>query len=415
LNYKLPFLKIIKGALLFAWINKSEFLKAISVPTLALVIIWGSWLYLPDDLNSRYKWIVLLIYGLGFSLFAVTCHRIILIEGDDSYKSFHAKLGNRELRFLVWVIIVYAIPMFLSIIAMSTALIMSGGVKLDDGGRIPYWIEQLASIPALYVFGRFSLVFPATAIDRNSGLNWSWKRTHGNGWRILIIVGLFPWLIGMAISFMWREEATVLEQVILSTLAYIGLSVEIIALSLTYKDLAKHYASGDQILSSEINSLRTANPLDSFHGEAQDKNPPKYSTSQKIIATIVICYLFITALLSHFIDCEDEVIQTAVSPGRLYKAELLNRSCKDSHDQGLILSIVNTTSPKTIHDYILSKTFAKEVDLNWTSANRLLISHTAFLDLSDAPIAIDDIEINYETKAKPAAKIDSIQPNLPSK
>lgn len=43
LNYKLPFLNVIAASVYFAWTNKAEFLKAIFVPTLALVVVGGIW------------------------------------------------------------------------------------------------------------------------------------------------------------------------------------------------------------------------------------------------------------------------------------------------------------------------------------------------------------------------------------
>lgn len=386
------------GALVFAWANKAEFLKAISVPTLVLVVIWGIWSYFSEELPPFFKWIVLLGYGLGFSLFAVTCHRLILIDGIDRYKSFKAKPGYRELRFLLWVMVIYAIKSILENITMAIALNASGGVFVEDAGRISDWIKQISSIPALYVFARLSLAFPATAIDRNSGLKWSWTRTHGNGWRIFIVVGLFPWLTGMVIWFMWREEASVVEQVVLSIVAYIGLSIEIIALSFTYKELAKQYAPEEQLISSEIKSTFTKSSLDAFHELAQDGKSQKYYIAVKVAAGFAICYLLLGSLIPYFADCESELISNAYSPGRSYEAELFKRTCKDTKNPELVLDIVKTTSPKTIKSYTISKTVSNKVELVWASDNKLLVRHTETLDLADVPTEIDDIQIIFERK-----------------
>jgi hypothetical protein len=62
LNYKLPFLKIIAAAIFFEWTNMAELLKAISVPTLVLVVIWGVWIYFSDQLPPFLSWMLFLSY-----------------------------------------------------------------------------------------------------------------------------------------------------------------------------------------------------------------------------------------------------------------------------------------------------------------------------------------------------------------
>lgn len=396
MNYKLPFLRITAAAVFFAWENKAELLKAIAVPTLALVVVWGVWLSFSDELPSFFSWIILLAYGLSFSFLAVTCHRLILMGGADRYKSFNAKPGYRELRFLAWVIVIYAIKSILESIAQIPVQYVSSGLLVEGGGIIADGVRQIASIPALYVLGRSSLVFPATAIDRKSGLRWSWVRTHGNGWRIFVVVGLFPWLIGMAIGLVWREEATVLEQVVLSILTYIGLAIEIIALSFTYKELAKRYAHNEQCLSGEMRPMLAEASPDSFHDLAPESKVDKLYVAVKVTVGFVMCYLLIGTLAAYFVDCRSELISRAISPDSSYKAELLNRTCKDDRDQGLILNIVRTTSPKTISSYTISKTISNEADLVWSSDKSLLVRHVKALNLADVPTTIDDIQVVFE-------------------
>ena len=404
MNYKLPFLKIIIGALFFAWTNKAALLKAISIPTLILVAIWGIWLYSTDKLPSAFTWMILLGYGLSFSFFAITCHRLILADGIERFKPFKAKPGYRELKFLAWVIAIYAIKSILERISMDIALNAGGSAFIEDGGGIPEWIKLISSIPALYVFARLCLTFPATAIDRSSGLRWSWIRTRGNGWRIFIIVGLFPWLIGMAIWFMWREEASILEQVVLTILGFIGLSIEIIALSFTYKDLAKQYASSEQFITSGINSTLTEASLDSFHELALDGKNQKLYTALKFVTGLGLCYLFLGSLTPHlvgyFANCESELISNAISPGRSYRAELFNQTCKDKKGSELVLDIVRTATQKTITSYTISKTVSSGVDLKWASEHRLLVRNAEMLDLADTPIEFDDIQIIFEKELK---------------
>ncbi len=103
------------------------------------------------------------------------------------------------------------------------------------------WATQLpiyiATIPSAYVLGRLSPVFPATAIDQNESLKSAWDMTRGNGWRMLIVVGLLPWIIGVATSLLLRTGASIIEVTVITVLTYLLLVVEVVALSLAYKEL----------------------------------------------------------------------------------------------------------------------------------------------------------------------------------
>jgi membrane-anchored glycerophosphoryl diester phosphodiesterase (GDPDase) len=98
------------------------------------------------------------------------------------------------------------------------------------------WFISFAYIPALYLVGRISLVFPSIAIDHNKSMRWSWQVTKGNGLRMFIIVGALPWLLSILLGLLWRENATLVEQAILGVVMYILMAIEIFALSLTYKE-----------------------------------------------------------------------------------------------------------------------------------------------------------------------------------
>ena len=211
-----------------------------------------------------------------------------------------------------------------------------------------------------------------------------------------MVVGFFPWLIAMVIWLMWREEATVPEQVVLSILTYVGLSIEILALSFTYKEMAKQYAPDEQFTAGEINPTLSKASLDSFHELAQDARSKKVFVAVNVVVGLAICYLLMGSLMSHFVDCNSEVVSRATSPDGVYSAELLNRTCKDNKNQGLFLEIIKTSTPRTIHGYPISKTVSKEVDIVWTSDKRLLVRHTKALDLDVAPTLVDDVQIAFE-------------------
>jgi hypothetical protein len=98
-------------------------------------------------------------------------------------------------------------------------------------------VRDFLYLPLMYFVGRFSLIFPATALDLKGSLKWSWNATRNNGINILCIVGLFPWLMYILLSFVYRDDPTIIEQVIMALLTYLVTAIGIFALSLTYRAL----------------------------------------------------------------------------------------------------------------------------------------------------------------------------------
>ncbi len=242
MNYQLPSLRIIVATIYFAWSQKGELLRAISVPTLVLVLMLAAGASMAMFLSKPpllLSWIFLLALALGSSFFAITCHRLILIGSAYRFQSFKAMPGYRELRFLGWGIVIYTMTAILEIPFVALLKTLAGTSAMTDEGKFVGWVKDIGSIPALYVFSRLCLVFPAMAIDDSVSLRWSWEKTRGNGWRIFAVVGLFPWLIEKMIGLLSRNMATAVEQTILYILFYIGLALGVIALSFTYKELEK--------------------------------------------------------------------------------------------------------------------------------------------------------------------------------
>ena len=247
--YKLPIIKIIAGAFIIPWYNKGRFSRALALPTLVLVAILAIWMQLGSKMPAL-NWMFLLLYWLAFSIFAVTCHRLILIVDHNSKNQFHISLSRREFRFLLRLIAVYLVMGIILAVFMTILMNMSSGgaeTVLNSGSgereieRVNQdafeWFKTLAYIPALYVVGRISLVFPSTAIDRDMGIKWSWQITKGNGLRMFVIVGILPWLLSILLGLLWRENANLVEQALLGVIMYIVMAIEIFALSLTYKEL----------------------------------------------------------------------------------------------------------------------------------------------------------------------------------
>lgn len=243
MNHKFPFLNVIAASLYYALSNKADLLRAIALPTLVIAVAWALATALQNEQPGMLLWLVLPVYGLGFSFFAVTCHRLILVESQSRSRHFREKPGYRELRFLGWVVVVYGITSLFKALLVLVLLNMWGKGAAAESGQASYWLMETAiSIPAWYVLARLCMVFPAAAIDRRVSLRWSWERTRGNGWRLFFVVGLFPWLIEHGLDSLAREGMTSVEWLLLAIFTFIGLAVGIIALSFSYVEIEKQVA-----------------------------------------------------------------------------------------------------------------------------------------------------------------------------
>ena len=238
---KLDIGKIVFGAFIVPWRNRYAFVRTLWIPLLALTAVSLLWGHLDEPFRGRVVWALYAVYWLLFVLFAVTCHRLVLLDAAAvSFRSLPS-WSWRETRFALLlgavgviciVVMLGTVTFFMNVPGMATA--SRNGLE---------WIKYLAVIPAYYVFARMSLVLPATAVDRKVDLKWAWRSTKTNGWRLVLVVGVLPWVVSEAIGLIYRSEPTVFETLIVSLLTYTLMVVEIAALSLSYRQLTENDAA----------------------------------------------------------------------------------------------------------------------------------------------------------------------------
>ena len=226
--YKLPIKDILTDAFLIPWSEKSLFINALSLPILALVSIWAIWVFLKPE-NQLVNYTFALLYLSAFCYFAITCHRLILLKNEAK----HSYNTMSLLYFLKWFIIIYGISLVIEMIILT---IMMNAINDFDTKHISH-MRDFLYLPLMYFVGRFSLIFPATALDLKGSLKWSWNATRNNGINILCIVGLFPWSMYILVSLIYRDEPTIVEQAMITLLTYFVTAIGIFALSLTYREL----------------------------------------------------------------------------------------------------------------------------------------------------------------------------------
>ena len=239
---KIPVFKILTWSVWTAWTNKGRFSAALALPILLyFAVLAVDWIFL-DPTNVATAWVVWFAYMATYAIFAITCHRLILVP--DQVPAYRLTLTIREAKFFGWYAAVTAICFLIGLAAWGVLFNLPIVSDLLQLPGIILYSQVLILIPAFYVFVRLSLIFPATAVDAKWGLRKAWRMSRGNVWRMAAIVVVIPGVfsaIGWLIS---REEAGLIEQVFTDLLFYACFAVEVFALSFAYKAVLSRHEEG---------------------------------------------------------------------------------------------------------------------------------------------------------------------------
>lgn len=223
---------VVLGAFRTVWLLRANFVRSLALPGSLLIVLFVAWSYgIPGPL-----WVAIIgfaLYGAIFSLYAVICHRLVLLPEASASASWMPRPTGREARFLVWLVVVWvlAVGSVLVVVTALISLLPTDAVDYFEGAQLAFMAATS------YVFGRLCMVFPAIAVDRRPSVKWSWALTRGNGWKLAVIVGVLPWAIKEGLALLFREEASFVETLAIAAAAVALIAVEVAAVSLSYRAL----------------------------------------------------------------------------------------------------------------------------------------------------------------------------------
>ena len=231
--------KVFLGAFAIPWWNRQVFLQTLIIPLILLVTLNLSWYVARENVSEFVNWLLYAIYGILFTVFAVTCHRLVIRDDRSSVLQIVKNKIRPEPRFLIWMIVVSlsSATVWAALSALEFNFLFSSA---EPENTLLSWTLFATKIPSFYLFARFCLVFPATAIGRKVNLNWSFQLTKGNGWRLALVVFALPWIISQIINLLYQVNPSMLETVALQFIGWILVIVEVSALSLAYIELTKN-------------------------------------------------------------------------------------------------------------------------------------------------------------------------------
>jgi hypothetical protein len=244
---------VLVGAFILPWARRGTFAKALALPAAAIVAIQVGWWLAGDRISGAAAWAAWGANGILWILFAVICHRLVLLGPRTADVALVPGWGRRETLFLAWLAAIYVIILAVVVAAITASgtIIMNVGTVANAANAANFSeplfesiYRPVAAALGTYLFARMSLVLPATAIDVRTTLTKVWWQTQGNGWRLALIVGGLPWVFGYAVSLVSGDEPSTARGVLVTILATALLVVEIAALSLSYRQLAEDDIAG---------------------------------------------------------------------------------------------------------------------------------------------------------------------------
>ena len=240
---KLPVWPTVSDAWEYFWENLGHFLRLAALVVLAVVVIQLAVDYGlgPEPEGGRQSstltqmardWLEDLAIIAAMTPFYVAWSRHLLVREIDPEAHARLELGKREIRYLMWSVIVLAISSLplTSHTAASNWVdwqgYITGAASGDDaGGGLAVMLGMIAwfiagALTFLYLSARLVLVLPAISVGQRLSLAGSWRLTRRSGWRIAaaLVAAFIPLFVLAAVLTIWRGNPGIES---MSTAAYI--------------------------------------------------------------------------------------------------------------------------------------------------------------------------------------------------
>ena len=216
--------------------KRASLLSALLIPTVGILLIGALSTELASSPIAR---ILLAVASSPFYvIIATACHRIVLLGESSLPHRWGMFWTERETRFLGWLIGIWFLYFGLS---LPTGIILVLSSTIFVGWNTTWFVTFISYFIVAYFEGRFSLVLPATAIDKRSDFKESWAMSRGKGMMIAIAL-VIPAMILLPIEILLYdavgEELSPVADFVWLLLALPIFTIEIAIVSLVYDKLA---------------------------------------------------------------------------------------------------------------------------------------------------------------------------------
>jgi len=232
---RFPVLLLIRDAIRELRAKWQDLLPALLLPCASMIALAYIFEIVGTEGLKNYIW--WLAYVPFYVLFAITCHRAVILGTEHLPSPWGIFWTWRETVFLGWFFGITLLTMTVSLASGLLSLLMPFG----DGSTALGWIRRsLLYLFASYFILRFSMVLPASALDHRVTFGESWAATKGHGITLALAVGIpvgLATLMLMALDFVIGSYELLLFSLPYWLVTFVLMSVEIAILSIAYKYL----------------------------------------------------------------------------------------------------------------------------------------------------------------------------------
>lgn len=232
----LPVFQVVGDALVEIRTKWRALLKALIIPALFITAVESIPVFFPDfALWSIVYWVLTAPF---YVLFAVICHRVVILGEAALPSSIGIFWSERETRFFGWTLALIIVTWGMGFLIGLVALVLPTSLF---GASTPWLPLAVVALTVSYFYGRLSLVFPATAVDKNTSLDDAMHLSTGNGLRILaavVIPSLLILIPTYLISGFISDPNGIASFVLGEIAAYALMVITICVISVTYRVLA---------------------------------------------------------------------------------------------------------------------------------------------------------------------------------
>lgn len=211
-------INIINSGVLLIYNNRLALLQALIFPFIALLLL--DFAETVESLNNA-RWFLAIPALIINTTIAITVHRISLLGPTSVTKWGLFKWTKRETYFLIHLLL---LALFCGLLYLTAFIHPTAGMLIGTLGSI-------------YLLIRYSLIFPATAIDKGLTFSTSWSLTQNHKLLMLYIIIIVPMLFAFPnfIAFQFTDAFWVI-----SSINFIATIFTISFLSLTYNEICKY-------------------------------------------------------------------------------------------------------------------------------------------------------------------------------
>lgn len=172
----------------------------------------------------------------------VACYRVFVLGPQSTAGHSFQWWAHRVARFFGWGMLIvffcalFAFPAWFYLAGLSDG--DPAALEIALGSVRARFVVFVLSLPALYLFCRFALIFPAIATrDAPVDLVRTWQLSAGNGLRLMLVAGIWPGLAEVLIGSLAFAELLAVQTIATVVMPYVA-AVQAAAISTAYRELS---------------------------------------------------------------------------------------------------------------------------------------------------------------------------------